>query len=187
MADYRYLIVGGGMTADAACSWDPRPRRRTARSVSSPPRRIRPTRARRSRRRSGRARTRARSGAGRPSSASTSTRACAIVSLDLDATDGHRRRGRDARVRATAARDGRYAAATPCGRRRGRHLLPHARRLPPLHELAGDGVRVDGHRRRLHRLGDRGRARIERLRGDDRLSRERDRSSPLPGGALDAS
>ena len=52
-----------------------------------------------------------------------------IVALDLDGAPRDRRPGRRVRLREAPARDRRHAAA-PRRRRRPGHLLPHARRLP---------------------------------------------------------
>ena len=93
-----------------------------------------------------------------------------IVALDLAAPARHRRPGRRLRLREAPARDRRHAAAS---RRCGRpgHLLPHARRLP---EAQADHRRRRErrrHRRRLHRLGARGVADERGCEGDDGLSR----------------
>ena len=143
MASYRYLIVGGGMTADAACRGirdhdsDGSIGRRRRRGASAL------QRARRCRRRSGRGRTRARSGAGRRPRTSTSTSGRRVVDARPRGAHGHRRRGRDAPLRAAAAGDGRNPA--PPARDDGEGVV-YYRTLDDyrrLRELAGEGAAFD--------------------------------------------
>ena len=68
-----------------------------------------------------------------------------------------RRRGRGVPVGEAPARHRREAARD--SRRRRRHLVPHPRRLPPPAGDCARGVARRRDRRRVHRLGDRGRSR----------------------------
>ena len=181
----RYLIVGGGMTGDAACKGirehdpdgDDHARRLRART--------RRTRARRCRRGSGRAATRRRSGAAPTSSTSTCTSGGPIVSVDADARVATDDAGRRVPVRAAPARDRRPAAAPARRRRGGRRLLPHARRLPArTRSSPQDGARfvvIGG-----GFIGSEIAAALtlERLPRDDGLPRPRDLRASLPGRAV---
>ena len=111
--------------------------------------------------------------------------ACATPSTSAAAAPGRRARcsptptgsccstttSSPARHRREASRD---------SRRGGRHLVPHPRRLPPAARDRPGGVARRRDRRRLHRVGDRSRARRQRLQGHDALSGARDRLPPLP-------
>ena len=103
-----------------------------------------------------------------------------IVALDLERREARDDRGETLRLREAAARDRRPAAAASVRRRRG-DLLPHARRLPPPARARRRRRPLRRDRRRLHRLRDRGRARAQRLPGDDGLPGGRDRRAHLPG------
>ncbi len=105
-----------------------------------------------------------------------------IVELDLD---GHRAvddAGRGVRLREAAARDGRPAARA---RRRGRRrrLLPDARRLPGSTRPRRSGGELRRGRRRLHRLGDRRGADGRRIARDHGVPGSGDRRASLPGAA----
>ena len=85
-----------------------------------------------------------------------------------------RRRRRGVLLGEAPARHRREAARDPG--RRGRHLVPHARRLPPPARDRAGGIARRRDRRRLHRLGDRGRPHRQRRRASRC-------SSPSPGSA----
>ena len=170
MIDYRYLIVGGGMTGDAACKGIRRSTR-TARSGWSGTSQTPRTRVRRSRRACGLARRRARSGAGQRTWASTCTSAArSFRSTSMRAPPPTTEARRT--LRAAAGRHRRAPARDARSARRGL-VLPHARRLPraPRGRERGDAHRRGG--RRVHRLRDRRGAGGERMRGDDALPRAR--------------
>ena len=93
----------------------------------------------------------------------------ASSSLDLDGHSAIDDAGRQAHVRAGPARDRRHVRD---GFRPAPEDVIYYRTLDDyrrLRELAGDGSTRRRHRRRLHRLRDRGRADDERLRRHDRL------------------
>ena len=125
--DAKYLIVGGGMTADAACrgirEHDPDG---SIGVVGAEP--IRPTSGRRSRRGSGRAATRndlaRHRGDGRRSPARPHDRRARPRRASRPTTRARATATRSCCSRPAAARDG-----SPCGDGRC-HLLPHARGLP---------------------------------------------------------
>ena len=174
----RYLIVGGGLTADAACKGirdvDPDGAITVVAEEAHPPYSRPPL-------------SKALWKGTEESSIWRGTEELGvelrlgrrIVTLDLDGASSDRRPGRGLRLRAAAARNGRAPAAASLRRRRG-HLLPNARRLPapPRARCRGSALRRD--RRRLHRLRDRRRAGDERPPGDDGLSRAGDRCAHLP-------
>ena len=150
----------------------PRRRTRTARSASSALSPTRRTSGRRSRRGSGRAATRRRSGAAPPSSAST----CASGGRSSRSTSTRAARRDDAGRRATATSSccsppaaGRGScppATTATSSTSGRSTTTARARA-----RRREGARFVVDRRRLHRLGDRGRARDERLQRHDGLPR----------------
>ena len=181
VAAYRYLIVGGGMTGDSACRGIRDHDAEGSIGLFGAESTSR-TRVRRCRRDSGGARRRARSSAGRPIWASTYTAAGAssrsISTRARRPTTRATTHAYEKLLLATGGTPRRLPAATT-----GRHLLPHARRLPPSARSGGRRRARRRRRRRLHRIGDRGGARHERLRRHDRLSRGRDRRAPLPRGA----
>ena len=169
--DYRYLIVGGGMTADAACRGI---RDRDADGSiglvgeEADPPYSRPPLSK---------------ALWQGKDESSVWRGTAefgvelhlgrrVVSLDLGGPPRDRRPGRELRLRAPAARDRRPAAA-PSGRHRRRHrLLPQARATTAAcAPLAERGRLVRRDRRRLHRLRARGGAQHGGLRGDACRSR----------------
>ena len=178
--DTKYLIVGGGMTGDAAAKGirehdadglDHARRLGAASAVRAPAaleealdgrrRGEDLARDRRDRRRPA-ARTDDRLGAGRRRD---------------------RRPGRRVPLRAAPARDRRPPAAAAGRRGRGR-LLPHARRLPAAARPGRAGHELRRDRRRVHRLRDRRRPRAERLRRDDGRPRLGDLRAALPARAL---
>ena len=182
MADYRYLIVGGGMTAHAACrgirEHDTTGSIAVVGAEEVPPYKRPPLtkalwkgddentiwlRNRGSRR-----------------------RAHLGTTHRLARSRGPHRHGRTRRVvrlRAPAARDGRPAEDRA---RLGQRcpLLPYRRRLPDASRRGRRGHPVHRHRRRLHRIGDRGGAAHEWLRGDTRRPGAGHRGAPLPRRAL---
>ena len=140
MGAYRYLIVGGGMTGDAACrgirdhdtdgtigvvgaeAHEPYKRPPLSKALWKRQRRTR-------------------SGAARPSSASTFTPGGAIVVARPRGADGDRRHGASHTLREAAARDRGAAEAAA----RGCDDVVYFRTLDDyrqLRDLAGDGVRV---------------------------------------------
>ena len=96
---------------------------------------------------------------------------------------GHRRRRRDALVRAAPARDRRDAAPLPIGARRG-HLLPHARHYHRLRALAGEGVRATVIGGGFIGSEIAAALAMNELRGHDRLPGRRDRREGVPGRPL---
>ena len=183
MRSYRYLIVGGGMTGDAACKGiREHDADGTIGLVGSEPH---PPYARPPLTKGlwsgdeedsiwrGTDAARRRRAAPRPHRRDPRPRPA----------QGARRPGRGDRLREAPARDRRQPAHAQ-RRQRRRHLLPHARRLPAAARARDGGRALRRDRRRLHRLGDRSGARVERLRGDDDLPRGRDRRADLPGGPL---
>ena len=125
---------------------------------------------------------RTRSGAGRPSSASSSGSARPIVSLDHGEHVAVGRPRRELRLRPGAARDRRPSPPPAVRRRRGR-LLPDAGRLPPRPRARRLGRALRRDRRRVHRLGARRVARLERARGRARLPGGLGLRARLPAGA----
>ena len=152
----RYLIVGGGMTGDAAAKGirehDPDGSIRLVGAEPHAPY-ARPAALEGALARRRRGEDLAPHRRGREST-------CASAAGSSRSTSRHGGRPttqrRDARVGQAPARDGRSPAHAP--RLRGRRLLPDARRLPPPPRGGRRGRAGRGHRRRLHRLGARGRA-----------------------------
>ena len=183
MRAYRYLIVGGGMTGDAACKGirehdarrGDRPRRRGAASA---------VRAAASHEGAleGRRRGEDLARDSRPRRRPDARTACRLARP--------RRAPRDGRRRATYYEYERLLLATGGSPRRlpfggdGIVYFRYARRLPAFAH-AGEG-RCAGRRdrRRLHRLRDRSGARDERVRRHHGLPGRRDRRPGLPRRAL---
>ena len=120
-----YLIVGGGMTADAACKGirdiDPDGKIVLVGDEPHPP-----YAGRRSRRRSGRATTRDTVWRGTADLGVDLRLGRRIVALDLERRTARDDQGETLRLRAAAARDRRAAAAAAVRRRRGRSISGHS-------------------------------------------------------------
>ncbi len=102
------------------------------------------------------------------------------VKLDATSQDGDRRRGRGVPLRQAPAGD-RRDAAPPRRCPRWRDLLPHARRLSH-HAPSGRGREaLHRDRRRLHRIGSRGGGADGRVHGEHGRSRGGNRCARLPG------
>ena len=179
MPDYRYLIVGGGMTADAACrgirEHDADGSIGVVGAEAFPPYKRPPLSK----------------ALWKGDDEDSIWLGTADLGVELSLGRAHRRRSTSTRARRPTTRASRTATSACCSRpaagRRGvaglgrrRRLLPHARRLPRAARAGRRGQALHRDRRRLHRLGDRRGARDERLRGDARLPRGRDRRAALP-------